>query len=345
MILTRETAFILNGSMMGLNEEMAIALREISKSLDQKELHIFVHMWNFWENKVYLDHFKKYFFESDNIVFHTELEDYNSKESWTAQQHFYKLLTGKSTQVIPHTVGKRVWYWYSLIKAMKAAKEYSDDLWVQTLYPNSRSNLRVPAGWINYLPSWYSSVMGVKKICGHPQFANGDINDMLFTDHNDSMMIKEQFLQADIKTFEKLLEGFNITNLIEIMAEMYTNYRVQAKVGVPIDAGELMEQLNNTKIYPNEASVFLKNFYDKNLDPKVNFLGHYSIWHKECRVENPWFTITKDSIVVQVPWIKIKPSQIKSAQGPTDIFWTESDDKRSDRLKDNTIGFVRNNKK
>jgi len=345
MIRTREIAFTLNGSMMGLNEELAIALREISKSIDQKELHVFVHMWNFWENIAYLDNFKQYFFDSDNIIFHTELEDYNSKQSWAAQQLFFKSLTGKTTDEIPHTVGKRVWHWYSLLKVMKAAHEHSEDLWVHTLYPSSRYNLKSPEGWVDFLPNWFNNIMSVKRICGDPNFANADINKMLFTNYSDGMVIKEQYLQADIKTFEKLLEGFNITNFIEIMSEMYTKYRIENKVGVPKDAGELMEQLNNTKIYPNEASVFLKNFYDKNLDPKVNCIGYYSMFYNEHRVINPWFSITKDSITVKVPWRMTPPDNLNSKNEPTFLCWSKSNAIKSERLQDNTKDFVRKNKK
>lgn len=345
MIRTREIAYVLNGSAIGLNSETAEFLRETAKVLPQNELHIFIHLWDFWENKAYLDNFEQYFFECDNIILHKEIEAYNSEEAWLIQQNFVKALTGKTPKVIPHTVGKRVWYWYSLCKALKLAKEYSEDLWVCTLYPNSRPNNKSKEGWLNFLVAWYTGVINTQRIVGSPKFARADINDMLFTNHASKEMIKEQFLQGDIKTFEKLLEGFNIQNLMEVQSEMYTKYRVDAKVSKPKDNDVLMGLLNNTKVYPNEASVFLNNFYYRNLDPDKNFIMHYSSFYQYIYTSNPWFTITEDAITCMVPWRILEQPKSRHNNEAVYLFWTPSNQKLSDKLKDNTLNFARKNKK
>ena len=125
-----------------------------------------------------------------------------------------------------------------------------------------------------------------------------------------------------------------------VQGEMYTKYRVDAKVGKPKNSDVLMSMLDNTKIFPNEASVFMHNFYNKNLDKDKNYILHYSPLMKMNMVQNPWFSIAEDYIQVKSPW-KHLPQTKRSAQ----LFWTTNNQKKSDRLKDNTVDFIRENKK
>ena len=344
MIRTQELTLVIPGSLLGLNLPLARWIREVAKTADQQKLHVFIHIWNFWENVVYLDHLKAFFFEHDNIVIHEEIEDYNSKESFNVQQLFFKELVGSYTDVIPHTVGKRVWYWYSLCKTLQKVKEHNDDAFVQCVYPNSLPALMTgEAGtekFPDFVTNWYTNVKQVKKICGTPGYARAKLSDLLYTHHSTTLMIKEQFLAGSIGVLAKLLENFDILSLMAVQGEMYTKYRVDAKVGKPKNSDVLMSMLDNTKIFPNEASVFMHNFYNKNLDKDKNYILHYSPLHRQTFVQNPWFSIGQDFIQVKEPWKHLPPTK-KTAQ----LFWTQSNQKKSDRLKDNTVDFIRENKK
>jgi hypothetical protein len=345
MIRTQELTLVIPGSLLGLNVPTARWIREIAKTADQEKLHVFIHMWNFWENVSYLNDFKEFFFEHDNVVIHAEVEDYNSKESFNVQQQFFKQLVGSYTDVIPHTVGKRVWYWYSLCKALQKVKEHNEDAFVQCIYPNSlpiqmlgeKGNERFP----DYTTTWHTSVKQVKKICGTPGYARAKLTDLLYTDHSTTLLIKEQFLAGSIEVLSKLLENFDILALMAVQGEMYTKYRVEAKVGKPKNSDVLMSMIDNTKIFPNEASVFMHNLYNKNLDFNKNFILHYSPLMKMNIVQNPWFSIAEDYIQVKSPWKHLPREPKRSLQ----LFWTMSYQKKSDRLKDNTVDFIRKNKK
>jgi hypothetical protein len=58
-------------------------------------------------------------------------------------------------------------------------------------------------------------------------------------------------------------------------------------------------------------------------------------------VQNPWFSIAEDYIQVKSPWKHLPREPKRSLQ----LFWTMSYQKKSDRLKDNTVDFIRKNKK
>lgn len=345
MIQSKEYALVITGSLLGLNVPTARWIREVSKTTDQCKLHVFIHMWNFWENVEYLKQFKDFFFEHDNVVIHAEVEDYNSKESFNVQQQFYKQLVGSYVDVIPHTVGKRVWYWYSLCKALQKARQHSDDLFIQCLYPNS-----LPIGMTgsngseefpDFTSTWFRDVNMIKRICGTPKYARADLNELIYTDHSTTLMLKEQFLSGHIKLLAKLLEDFDALSLMAVQGEMYTKYRVDAHVGKPKNADILMSMIDNTKIFPNEASVFMQNLYRKNLDPEENFILHYSPLHRDTFVQNPWFSIGQDFIQVKEPWKHVTQRKGTFPQ----LFWRQSNQKKSDRLKDNTVDFIRKNEK
>ena len=344
MIRTQELTLVIPGSLFGLNVQTARWIREVSKTTDQEKLHVFIHMWNFWENVSILNHFKAFFFEHDNVVIHAEVEDYNSKESFNVQQQFFKQLVGSYTDVIPHTVGKRVWYWYSLCKALQKVKEHNEDAFVQCIYPNSlphsmvgdNGNERFP----DFTTTWFTSVTLTKKICGTPGYARAKLTDLVYTDHSTSLLIKEQFLAGSIPVLAKLLENLDILALMAVQGEMYTKYRVDAGVGKPKNSEVLMSMIDNTKIFPNEASVFMHNLYNKNLDANKNFILHHSPLHKQNFVQNPWFAIAEDYIQVKSPW-KYLPKNHRSIA----YFWTTNNQKKSDRLKDNTVDFIRENEK
>ena len=345
MIRTQELTLVIPGSLLGLNVPIARWIREVAKTADQEKLHIFIHIWNFWENVAYLDAFKAFFFEHDNIIIHEEIEDYNSKESFNVQQQFFKELVGSYTDVIPHTVGKRVWYWYSLCKALQKVKDHNDDAFVQCVYPNSFP-VMLKGGYEDentpdFTTTWHTHVKQVKKICGTPGYARAKFIDMLYTDHSTTLMIKEQFLAGSINVLAKLLENFDILSLMAVQSEMYTRYRVDAKLGKPKNSDVLMSMIDNTKIFPNEASVFMHNFYNKNLDPDKNYILHYSPLAKMNIIRNPWFSVAEDYIQVKSPWKHLPTDPKRSTQ----LFWTTSNQKKSDRLKDNTLDFIRKNKK
>ena len=262
-------------------------------------------MWNFWENVSILNHFKAFFFEHDNVVIHAEVEDYNSKESFNVQQQFFKQLVGSYTDVIHSMVG-------------------------------DNGNERFP----DFTTTWFTSVTLTKKICGTPGYARAKLTDLVYTDHSTSLLIKEQFLAGSIPVLAKLLENLDILALMAVQGEMYTKYRVDAGVGKPKNSEVLMSMIDNTKIFPNEASVFMHNLYNKNLDANKNFILHHSPLHKQNFVQNPWFAIAEDYIQVKSPW-KYLPKNHRSIA----YFWTTNNQKKSDRLKDNTVDFIRENEK
>lgn len=345
MIRTQELTLVIPGSLLGLNVQTARWIRAVAKAADQEKLHVFIHMWNFWENVVTLKEFEDFFFEHDNVVIHAEVEDYNSKESFNIQQQFFKQLVGSYVDIIPHTVGKRVWYWYSLCKALQKVRDHNEDAFVQCVYPNSiptamlgeNGNERFP----DYITTWHTSVKEVQTICGTPGYARAKLSDMVYTDHSTSLLIKEQFLAASISTLAKLLENLDILSLMAVQGEMYTKYRVDAKVGKPKNGEVLMSMIDNTKIFPNEASIFMHNLYSKNLDVNKNYILHYSPLHKSNFIQNPWFAIAEDYIQVKSPWKHLPHPPKKSIE----FFWNNNYQKRSEKLKDNTVDFIRKNKK
>lgn len=126
-----------------------------------------------------------------------------------------------------------------------------------------------------------------------------------------------------------------------MMQEMYVKYLVDAKVGRPKTTAEFMSMLNNTRLIPNEASVFLRNFFDIRFKDSEKHIINFAPFFLFPRITNPWFNVRKDSIEVKIPWKEVP----RTTPWPYDIFWYDGDKRKSERQKDNIAGYIRKDKK
>lgn len=337
MISKKEVTFGFVGSVFGINSQVKDFLTQNRKNLRQDKLHVFIFIWDFWENQIWLKNFMDSFQPIHKIEFHVKSIPYNEPDFFDTQQKFMKDVAYKS-DTIPSAIGKRLWYWYALNEVMKMAYEYNPDCYIQTIYPDSRVIYSSDTKVADYYHHFFNGTYYHKHIGYPPKIAKMAWDDILFTSDSNDYMIKEEYLLSHIKNFKKILIDFDWKEIQHFLTKCYLQFFKDAGVTKPKNMIELGELWNDTSVVANEASYFLKQLYNPHFDT-IGVVRH-TYFSKASVAPNPWFNIEKDSINVHSPW-KIIPRE----EDPTVLFWFPSNDKKSKQLQDNVAGFSRKNKK
>lgn len=340
MITKKDLCYVMVGSMVGINTDVKDFLIEQRKYLNQETVHVFIHMWDFWENNIWFQNFRKAFEPVHGIKFHVTTEAYNSKECWGVTKKFLADVGPTSFDPIPAHICKRVWYWYSLSKAMKAVHDFDEDLYVQTIYPDS--TLTDQFGYarpLDWLYRFLSQLYVNKSVSYPPEIARQTWDNIILTEEASPYYIKEEYLFGHIGVFKRLLLNFDIKELFETMGQLYVSQYKKAGVKKPTTQEAFKMTFNNTSIIANEASYYLYKLWEPFKEEIA--VMKFNFWTKRGAVSNPWFSVAKDYIKLSFPMdFKVSEPHLNKK-----LYWYGGNFKKMEELGSNIAGSIRENKK
>lgn len=311
MISKKEVVVILNGPVLGITSSFIQYLYTLRRQLGQPKITLFVHTWDFEDNLDWVKALEKKVSDFTNeIILKIQVEKYNSPECFTTQQKFQSLL-GINLPYIYGYVGKRVWYFYSLLKVLKAVKEYNNDCFV-IRFP---SDISITYDWdgnpVSNIPETiYNGATKINNIQLLPKFYNTSPENIFFTGQYYPYGVGERTFMAHINLCEKIFgENFNIDKFFTDHAEIYLDYfkKTDKQLDFTTITG-INRVFTDSDIIPNEAAHYLYILIKK-MNPEVPvvemgdllkltvILGSFS---------NPWFNVYKSKIEMLVPIMKLK---------------------------------------
>ena len=311
MIIKREIVVVLNGPVLGLTHSFIRYLFALRRQTGQSKIALFIHTWDFEDNNVWVKALKRKVAEfSNEIELHLEVEKYNSEEAFCIQHKFQSLL-GIELPYIHGYVGKRVWYFYSLLKILKTVKEYNRDAFIFR-FPN---DISVPfdhlgAPLVNISEILMKGISKIFNIQLLPQFYNSSPDEIFFTNSFYPYGINERAFLASITLCEKIFgKNFDLNNFFIDHSKIYLEYLKNSKIKIDFSTiAGINRVFTDYDIIPNEAAHYLYILISR-IKPEVPVIELGELNRNMIPLNsfsNPWYHVYKRKIEYLVPIMKYR---------------------------------------
>lgn len=306
MISKREVVVVLNGAMIGMTRSMLDSIFFMSRDFMQRQIHLFVHTWDYEYNNLWVEEIKEYVKKKNQhreiMVLHLTQEKYNNPKVFAYLKNFQTQLGIKNREVngVSGHVSKRIFYFYTLVKCMQEIKEYNPDAYVIRMVPNHTIN----TGYTPFAP-------GLDSICKilidffysyYPKHAlpnklDVDFQDMLLSETVTNDTYSERFWATSLSTLIKIYSldekeiSRRVSNVINSFKDVslekqeltlkQLDYFLLDRFSIPIEGGMIIKKIVD-EYYPDVTVHSMPIGYI------AKFIGG---------MINPWVWIEKDKVV------------------------------------------------
>ena len=305
MIEKKEVVLVFNGPLVGLTHSMITTLEHLQQQVIQPKLKVFIQTWNFPENLKWIKEFEnKVRINSSRLDLDIVVEDYNSKEAYKALQTFQNGL-GLSSKSVHYIVGKRLFYFYSLIKAIQRIEKYNTDAYVIRYLPDYKTEVDTFSTGIkhtNLLGKLIHLQYIDSRVILPPEFQGRSLMGMYGTNYSNTHLCGDAMFFTSLKVLKKIY-SLEIPEFIDRLLSIYSDYKAKCDAPVTFDNQALLiDFLTNPYKLPNEGGVFIKKLIEKYApDVPIIDVPIGSIYQPLGRVKNPWFTIKEDVVEEAIP--------------------------------------------
>ena len=324
MVSFKETVIVFNGPMLGFTKSMLHYCEQLRRELLQPKIKIFIQTWDYDNNVQYLSELRNYV--KDHSLLRVEIDDI--AEPYTSPQLLKacrKLNTGigYKSKDIPAALGKRMWFFYSLVKVLKRVKHYNPDAFVMRFEPNTAWNRETTFS----IPLWLTTGALRTPIAhqnGHgelrrnilPRGAETPISDMFYTNYLYDSAVGERYFWSSIKTLEKIFsENFHLDNFIDKYILGFRSFIDDYKSDLAMkNKHEADSILFYYDVVPHEAAQYLYRFIKDSetyIPIHATSSAFSALFRDRREFSNSWHDITaKNKLVVTSPWIMEKEKEL-----------------------------------
>ena len=309
MYSKRELVVVVNGSVVGTTYSSLHNLIHLAKDFNQKEIHVFINTWDDEENNKWvatLQAIVDSFNMSRKIVhLHIEKEKYNSAEAYNFFYEFQRQL-GLTESKVNHTVSKKLFYFYTLVKALKQVENYNPNASIYRMVSNYKVDVEVSGFHFeqntlrNILLHHYHNRI---PTLAEPKDQGLDFEDILFSSYIDNNRVEEVLWVTSFKV-AKNIYSTSTQEILRRLSKLMKDYKNHhPDIPSTITGRQLQDMLSDRFFVPIEGGNFIKHLIDEYAEDTYlcNIPEVLMYYHRLEGFRNAWLDIYKSKIEVVLP--------------------------------------------
>jgi hypothetical protein len=307
MLSKKEVVVILNGSMIGTTRTAVSNLHNLARDFNQEKIQVFIETWEHPDNQLWLDSIintvKTINSAREIIKLDITKHKYNSKEAYEFFHSFQSNLGLDDVAVYPN-VTKKVFYFYTLVKALQKVEKYNKDAFILRMVSNIYVDIDLipfqlssPTFRNTLLEQYYCHV----PISAPPNSQGIDFTDLLFTPSVSFDSIEEKIWFSSFKV-AKNIYSTNLEEILNRVSDVYNSYRKDRDIET-VSPFTLSKFLEDRFFTPISTGTIVRQLLEK-YSPSTIILPSPGIYTQYKVLEgliNPWLTIYPDKVEDTVP--------------------------------------------